>query len=233
MLEWGSANADFQDAQYETGWDDNLHYAGDAGQGIANLMRQPGGHLAQRGQMLGPGNLGAVQPLDLFAALTQLPHHVVKVAAQVANLVIAVGKADVYEEVALLHPRNLILQLHQGPVDDHGQHHEEHGADDNGAGKAHGQHLVARRIPQGQGDEGEQQQAVDQHQGHGQQRFDLPVQTDARQALLLATLYCKLPRPILRLRLAAQKGRHPQAAAQSCQPPVSPPRKRAGPAAGR
>jgi hypothetical protein len=30
LLEWGSANADFQDAQYETGWDDNLHYAGAA-----------------------------------------------------------------------------------------------------------------------------------------------------------------------------------------------------------
>lgn len=28
LLEWGSANGDFQDAQYETGWDDNLHYAG-------------------------------------------------------------------------------------------------------------------------------------------------------------------------------------------------------------
>jgi hypothetical protein len=30
LLEWGSANADFQDAQFETGWDDNLHYAGAA-----------------------------------------------------------------------------------------------------------------------------------------------------------------------------------------------------------
>ena len=27
LLEWGSANGDFQDAQYETGWDDNMHYA--------------------------------------------------------------------------------------------------------------------------------------------------------------------------------------------------------------
>jgi hypothetical protein len=28
LLEWGSASGNFQDAQYETGWDDNLHYAG-------------------------------------------------------------------------------------------------------------------------------------------------------------------------------------------------------------
>jgi hypothetical protein len=28
LLEWGSSNGDFQDAQYETGWDDNMHYAG-------------------------------------------------------------------------------------------------------------------------------------------------------------------------------------------------------------
>ncbi|HEY3863025.1 MAG TPA: PA14 domain-containing protein [Verrucomicrobiae bacterium] len=28
LLEWGSATKDFQAAQYETGWDDNLHYAG-------------------------------------------------------------------------------------------------------------------------------------------------------------------------------------------------------------
>jgi glycogen debranching enzyme len=28
LLEWGSSNGGFQDAQFETGWDDNLHYAG-------------------------------------------------------------------------------------------------------------------------------------------------------------------------------------------------------------
>lgn len=28
LLEWGSATGDFQAAQYETGWDDNLHFAG-------------------------------------------------------------------------------------------------------------------------------------------------------------------------------------------------------------
>ncbi len=28
LLEWGSATGDFQNAQYETGWDDNLHFAG-------------------------------------------------------------------------------------------------------------------------------------------------------------------------------------------------------------
>jgi putative isomerase len=30
LLEWGSASGIFQSAQYETGWDDNLHYAGAA-----------------------------------------------------------------------------------------------------------------------------------------------------------------------------------------------------------
>src|ERR1700734_2382487 len=28
LLEWGSTNGQYQDAQWETGWDDNLHYAG-------------------------------------------------------------------------------------------------------------------------------------------------------------------------------------------------------------
>jgi hypothetical protein len=28
LLEWGSATGDWQNAQYETGWDDNLHFAG-------------------------------------------------------------------------------------------------------------------------------------------------------------------------------------------------------------
>jgi hypothetical protein len=28
LLEWGSSSGEFQNAQYETGWDDNLHYAG-------------------------------------------------------------------------------------------------------------------------------------------------------------------------------------------------------------
>lgn len=33
LLEWGSANGNYQDAQDETGWDDNLHYAGAAMRG--------------------------------------------------------------------------------------------------------------------------------------------------------------------------------------------------------
>jgi len=33
LLEWGSSTGVFQDAQYETGWDDNLHYAGAAMRG--------------------------------------------------------------------------------------------------------------------------------------------------------------------------------------------------------
>jgi hypothetical protein len=34
LLEWGDSDRDFQGAQYETGWDDNLHYAGAGMRGI-------------------------------------------------------------------------------------------------------------------------------------------------------------------------------------------------------
>ncbi len=51
---------------------DDFDDAGDPGQGIANLVSQPGGQLAQGGQVLGAGHLGAVQAFDFFAALAQL-----------------------------------------------------------------------------------------------------------------------------------------------------------------
>ena len=50
--------------------------------------------------MLGAGDLGAMQALDLFPALAQLPHHFVEVPAEIANFIVAVGKTHIHKQVA-------------------------------------------------------------------------------------------------------------------------------------
>ena len=72
---------------------DDFDHAGDARQRIADFVGQPGGQLAQGGEVLGARHLRLVQPLDFFAAGLQLLHHLVEVAAQVANFVIALREA--------------------------------------------------------------------------------------------------------------------------------------------
>ena len=71
---------------------DDLDDSGDSGQRIANLMGQAGRQLAQRRQVLGARHLSAMQAFDLFAALAQLLHHVIEVAAEVADFVVAIGR---------------------------------------------------------------------------------------------------------------------------------------------
>ena len=67
-------------------------HAGNSGQRIANLVRQPGSQFAESCQVLGARHLGTMQALDFFPALAQLRHHAVEVAPQVANLVVTPGK---------------------------------------------------------------------------------------------------------------------------------------------
>ena len=67
-------------------------------------MRQPGRHLAQCRQMLSAGHLRAVQTLNFFAILPQLLNHFVEMPSQIADLVIAVGKIHIHEQVASREP---------------------------------------------------------------------------------------------------------------------------------
>ena len=73
---------------------DDFDDAGNSGQRIADFVRQAGRQFAQGCEVFGARHLGLVQALDFFPAGFQLRDHVVEVAAQVANFVVALGEAD-------------------------------------------------------------------------------------------------------------------------------------------
>ncbi len=116
---------------------DNVHDAGNAGQGVADFVGESGGQLAQGGKVLGAGHLGVVQALDFGARLAQLRHHLVKVAAQLADVVGASGKANGDVEVAVAHALDFVLQLPHGSAEDQAERKHQHGADGNGADRGH------------------------------------------------------------------------------------------------
>ena len=123
---------------------DDIEHAGDARQRIANLMGQSCGQFSEGGEVLGARHLRLVQAVDFFAAGFQLRHHVVEVAAQVADLVIAVGEAHRHVHVAELHPRDLVLQFHHGAANLHRQHHDHRHADYERSAGGDGDYVIAR-----------------------------------------------------------------------------------------
>ena len=68
--------------------------------GLRISWARTGRHFAQGRQMLGAGQLGAMQALDLLAALAQLPNHLIEMAAKIADIVVAVGKLNPHKQVA-------------------------------------------------------------------------------------------------------------------------------------
>ena len=83
-----------------------------------------------------------MQALNLFPAGFQLRHHVVEVAAQVADFVVAIGEADRSLHVAQGDARDLVLQLHHGSANGDRQHHNDGGADKKSARSGNGDNNV-------------------------------------------------------------------------------------------
>ncbi len=137
---------------------DDLDDAGDSGERIANLVSQAGGQFAERRQVLGARHLGAMQALNLLTTLAQLLHHVVEVAAEVSDFVVALGEADCDVQVAFTHQCHLLLQFDHGPLDQIGKHEHGHGADDDRSRTSNDQHCMAIRIAQRHGRQSKEQQ---------------------------------------------------------------------------
>src|SRR5438309_5593253 len=163
-----------------------LDDTGDTCERIADLMCEPGGELSQGGQVLRARHLGAMQAVDLFAALAKLLDHVIEVATQVTNLVVSLGKFDGNVQVSFAHARNLVLQLDHRTLDEIGQgdHHRRTNSD--GAATGYDQHLMALGIPQGNGGHQEEQEAVQQHEGDREHGLDLPIHAYRRHACVFA-----------------------------------------------
>src|ERR1017187_2876914 len=77
---------------------------------VADFVGEAGGHLSQSGKVLGARHLGAVQAFDLEPAFAELQNHLIEVAAQVANLVIAAGETHGHAEVAATELCDFLLQ---------------------------------------------------------------------------------------------------------------------------
>jgi hypothetical protein len=72
--------------------------------GLRISWAKPAASLAEGCQVLGARHLGAMQAVDFLAALPQLLHHVVEVAAEISDLVVAPEKlTDV--QIAFTHQR--------------------------------------------------------------------------------------------------------------------------------
>src|ERR1035438_4715218 len=82
---------------------DDFDHPSDARKGIANFVRQSRSQLTERRQVLGPRHLRTMQKIDLFPAVTQLLHHVVKIASEVSDFIVALCKAYSDVEIAFAH----------------------------------------------------------------------------------------------------------------------------------
>ncbi len=112
---------------------DDLDDAGNSRQRVANFMCEPGGQFSQSGQVLGARHLGAVQALDFSAALAQLSHHLIEVAAQVSDLVVAVRKTYGNCEIAATELRDFLLQFDHRALHGISEHHQQSTADGDGS----------------------------------------------------------------------------------------------------
>ena len=138
--------------------------------------------------------------LNLFAALAQLLHHVVEVAAEVSDFVVAAGKADGDVQVAVADLRDLFLQFDHRTLDQVGE-------GDRGAlpqmATAPAPATIRTAWRSGSRKEtvasDEEQQPAQQDERDRQQRFDLPVDANRTQ---VESLRCTAPEVRWRLPLA-------------------------------
>ena len=87
-------------------------------------MRKSCGHLSESGEVFGTGHLRTVQAFDLDAALAQLLHHLVEVATEVSDFVVAVREADRDAEIPAAELRDLLLQFDHGALHGVGKNDE-------------------------------------------------------------------------------------------------------------
>ena len=117
--------------------------------------------------MFGAGYLGAMQNLDFFAAVPQLLHHVIEVAAEVSDFVVTIGEADGDIEIAVADLIHLLLQFDHGALNQVGQTEHGRGADGDGSRSGDDHDSVAFGITQRDGREREEQQSRKQHEAYG------------------------------------------------------------------
>ena len=67
--------------------------------------------------MLGARHLGSMGLLELLPALAQLAHHLIEVAAQVADFVVPAGETGCYRQVSIAELGDLLPKLDQAAAE--------------------------------------------------------------------------------------------------------------------
>ena len=135
-------------------------------------MGEPGGHLTESGKVFGARHLGAMQAFDFFPAFTELDDHLVEVASQVANFVVAVGEANRCTQVPAADLGDLLLKFNHRTLDGVGEDDEQCAADRNCSCASNKQDKVTLGIAPGNRREQEQQHPAEQNAGNRNERFD-------------------------------------------------------------
>jgi hypothetical protein len=116
-----------------------------------------------------------MKALNFFPALAQLLEHVVKIAAEVSDFVVAVREADRDVQVAFTYQRDFLLQFNHGPLNEIGEGADRHSTDGDRSGSGYDQNRVAVRVAQGYGCHNEQQQPRQEHEHYRQEGLELPI----------------------------------------------------------
>ena len=127
--------------------------------------------------------------LDFSAALAQLLHHVVEVAAEVSDFVVAAGEADGNIEITFADLGDFLLQLDHWPLNEIGERADGNSADDNSSGPGNEQNRVAFGIAKRDGRNDEQQQTCQEHEDHRQESLDLPIDANRVQIEILSLIF--------------------------------------------
>src|SRR5579864_1824807 len=116
-----------------------------------------------------------MQALDFFAALAELRDHLVEVAAEVADFIVAIREAYRDIQVTATELNDLLLQFDHRSLHGVREHDEQSAANHDCASASDEQHYVALGIAPGKRREQKKQHAPQQNAGDRNQRLDFPV----------------------------------------------------------
>src|SRR5579862_17656 len=122
-----------------------------------------------------------MQALDFDAALAELLHHLIEVAAKVSDFVVAVSETYGDAEISTAELSDFLLQFDHGTLHGVREDNEQSPADRDCACTCDEQDEVTFGIAPGECCQQEEQHSAQQNKGDWNQRFDLPVNAEPWQ----------------------------------------------------
>jgi len=107
-----------------------------------------------------------------------LLHHVIEVAAEVSDFVVAEAEGNGGIEIPLTDQGHFFLKFDHGALDEVGEDGDDDSANGDRSGSSEEEQGVTVRTAQGEGGNGEENQAGEEDAHDGQDCLDLPVDAD-------------------------------------------------------